>query len=156
MNEWNNWRLFLACWWYLTATQSSSKGQDSGWHLDDDYWLNQCVIVYSSGSSNGSVLVYNLTSGLVHKELSVHSCEVRWGTPFFCGGDDVNITVAYKIQCIFFLIDLKKKTFLRHLVFEWASGKKPWPLMCRYIRCWVFYPGAPKCSDFSLTSVWRC
>ncbi|KAK3553820.1 hypothetical protein QTP70_012214 [Hemibagrus guttatus] len=30
-----------------------------------------------SGSSNGSVLVYNLTSGLLHKELSVHSCEVR-------------------------------------------------------------------------------
>ncbi|KAF7710967.1 hypothetical protein HF521_009839 [Silurus meridionalis] len=29
------------------------------------------------GSSNGSVLVYNLTSGLLHKELSVHSCEVR-------------------------------------------------------------------------------
>ncbi|XP_051506829.1 WD repeat-containing protein 11 isoform X2 [Myxocyprinus asiaticus] len=29
------------------------------------------------GTSNGSVLVYNLTSGLLHKELSVHSCEVR-------------------------------------------------------------------------------
>lgn len=29
------------------------------------------------GSSNGSVLVYNLTSGLLHKELSVHACEVR-------------------------------------------------------------------------------
>uniref|UniRef100_A0A8C6ULV9 WD repeat domain 11 n=1 Tax=Neogobius melanostomus TaxID=47308 RepID=A0A8C6ULV9_9GOBI len=29
------------------------------------YWLN------------GSVLCYNLTSGLLHKELSVHSCEVR-------------------------------------------------------------------------------
>ncbi|MEQ2159181.1 hypothetical protein GOODEAATRI_020054, partial [Goodea atripinnis] len=28
-------------------------------------------------TSNGSVLVYNLTSGLLHKELSVHSCEVR-------------------------------------------------------------------------------
>ncbi|XP_072292622.1 WD repeat-containing protein 11 [Eucyclogobius newberryi] len=31
----------------------------------------------ASGTSNGSVLVYNLTSGLLHKELSVHSCEVR-------------------------------------------------------------------------------
>ncbi|KAL4641298.1 WD repeat-containing protein 11 [Arapaima gigas] len=29
------------------------------------------------GTSNGSVLIYNLTSGLLHKELSVHSCEVR-------------------------------------------------------------------------------
>ncbi|CAL9687234.1 unnamed protein product [Knipowitschia caucasica] len=29
------------------------------------------------GTSNGSVLVYNLTSGLLHKELGVHSCEVR-------------------------------------------------------------------------------
>lgn len=31
----------------------------------------------AAGTSNGSVLVYNLTSGLLHKELSVHSCEVR-------------------------------------------------------------------------------
>uniref|UniRef100_A0A8C6UNZ9 WD repeat domain 11 n=1 Tax=Neogobius melanostomus TaxID=47308 RepID=A0A8C6UNZ9_9GOBI len=30
-----------------------------------------------TGTSNGSVLCYNLTSGLLHKELSVHSCEVR-------------------------------------------------------------------------------
>ncbi|XP_036121102.1 WD repeat-containing protein 11 isoform X2 [Molossus molossus] len=29
------------------------------------------------GTGNGSVLVYHLTSGLLHKELSVHSCEVR-------------------------------------------------------------------------------
>uniref|UniRef100_A0A670ID18 WD repeat-containing protein 11 n=1 Tax=Podarcis muralis TaxID=64176 RepID=A0A670ID18_PODMU len=29
------------------------------------------------GTSNGSVLVYNLTSGLLHKELSIHSCEVK-------------------------------------------------------------------------------
>ncbi|XP_072335440.1 WD repeat-containing protein 11 [Scyliorhinus torazame] len=29
------------------------------------------------GTSNGSVLVYHLTSGLVHKELSIHSCEVK-------------------------------------------------------------------------------
>ncbi|XP_066549103.1 WD repeat-containing protein 11 [Amia ocellicauda] len=29
------------------------------------------------GTSNGSVLVYNLTSGLLHKELSVHACEVK-------------------------------------------------------------------------------
>lgn len=30
------------------------------------------------GTSNGSVLVYHLTSGLLHKELSIHSCEVKW------------------------------------------------------------------------------
>uniref|UniRef100_A0ABI7WRX8 WD repeat domain 11 n=1 Tax=Felis catus TaxID=9685 RepID=A0ABI7WRX8_FELCA len=29
------------------------------------------------GTGNGSVLVYHLTSGLLHKELSVHSCEVK-------------------------------------------------------------------------------
>ncbi|XP_048448926.1 WD repeat-containing protein 11-like [Rhincodon typus] len=29
------------------------------------------------GTSNGSVLVYHLTSGLIHKELSIHSCEVK-------------------------------------------------------------------------------
>uniref|UniRef100_H3AKR3 WD repeat-containing protein 11 n=1 Tax=Latimeria chalumnae TaxID=7897 RepID=H3AKR3_LATCH len=29
------------------------------------------------GTSNGSVLVYHLTSGLLHKELSIHSCEVK-------------------------------------------------------------------------------
>ncbi|EPY74697.1 WD repeat-containing protein 11 [Camelus ferus] len=29
------------------------------------------------GTGNGSVLVYHLTSGLLHKELSIHSCEVR-------------------------------------------------------------------------------
>ncbi|XP_068114117.1 WD repeat-containing protein 11 [Hyperolius riggenbachi] len=29
------------------------------------------------GTSNGSVFVYNLTSGLLHKELNIHSCEVR-------------------------------------------------------------------------------
>lgn len=31
----------------------------------------------AAGTGNGSILVYNLTSGLLHKELSVHSCEVR-------------------------------------------------------------------------------
>lgn len=35
------------------------------------------LFLFFSGTSNGSVLVYNLTSGLLHKELSVHSCEVR-------------------------------------------------------------------------------
>ncbi|KAG8541485.1 hypothetical protein GDO81_028929 [Engystomops pustulosus] len=30
-----------------------------------------------SGTSNGSVFVYDLTSGLLHKELNIHSCEVR-------------------------------------------------------------------------------
>lgn len=34
--------------------------------------------IMSLGTSNGSVLVYHLTSGLLHKELSVHSCEVKW------------------------------------------------------------------------------
>lgn len=29
------------------------------------------------GTSNGSVLVYHLTSGLLYKELSIHSCEVK-------------------------------------------------------------------------------
>ncbi|XP_073934293.1 WD repeat-containing protein 11 isoform X2 [Castor canadensis] len=29
------------------------------------------------GTSNGSVLVYHLNNGLLHKELSVHSCEVK-------------------------------------------------------------------------------
>ncbi|XP_015672733.1 WD repeat-containing protein 11 [Protobothrops mucrosquamatus] len=29
------------------------------------------------GTSNGSVLVYNLTSGYLYKELSIHSCEVK-------------------------------------------------------------------------------
>ncbi|XP_043912007.1 WD repeat-containing protein 11 [Protopterus annectens] len=29
------------------------------------------------GTSNGSVFIYNLTSGLVYKELSIHSCEVK-------------------------------------------------------------------------------
>ncbi|XP_059803789.1 WD repeat-containing protein 11 isoform X2 [Hypanus sabinus] len=29
------------------------------------------------GTSNGSVLIYHLTSGLLYKELSIHSCEVR-------------------------------------------------------------------------------
>ncbi|XP_038613665.1 WD repeat-containing protein 11 isoform X2 [Tachyglossus aculeatus] len=29
------------------------------------------------GTSTGSVLVYHLTSGLLHKELSIHSCEVK-------------------------------------------------------------------------------
>ncbi|KAI3363031.1 hypothetical protein L3Q82_011694, partial [Scortum barcoo] len=42
-------------------------------------FLTHCSLplFFFSGTSNGSVLVYNLTSGLLHKELSVHSCEVR-------------------------------------------------------------------------------
>uniref|UniRef100_A0A8C5HBB2 WD repeat-containing protein 11 n=1 Tax=Gouania willdenowi TaxID=441366 RepID=A0A8C5HBB2_GOUWI len=39
--------------------------------------INHYQPLLASGTSNGSVLVYNLTSGLLHKELSVHSCEVR-------------------------------------------------------------------------------
>lgn len=38
------------------------------------FFIAFCLL---SGTSNGSVLMYNLTSGLLHKELSVHSCEVR-------------------------------------------------------------------------------
>ncbi|KPP76937.1 hypothetical protein Z043_103676, partial [Scleropages formosus] len=34
-------------------------------------------LLHGQCTSNGSVLIYNLTSGLLHKELSVHSCEVR-------------------------------------------------------------------------------
>ncbi|KAM3863409.1 WD repeat-containing protein 11 [Diretmus argenteus] len=39
--------------------------------------INHYQPLLAIGTSNGSVLVYNLTSGLLHKELSVHSCEVR-------------------------------------------------------------------------------
>ncbi|XP_057216300.1 WD repeat-containing protein 11-like isoform X2 [Triplophysa rosa] len=39
--------------------------------------INHYQPLLAVGTSNGSVLVYNLTSGLLHKELSVHSCEVR-------------------------------------------------------------------------------
>ncbi|XP_026164783.1 WD repeat-containing protein 11 [Mastacembelus armatus] len=39
--------------------------------------INYYQPLLAVGTSNGSVLVYNLTSGLLHKELSVHSCEVR-------------------------------------------------------------------------------
>ncbi|XP_003963749.1 WD repeat-containing protein 11 [Takifugu rubripes] len=39
--------------------------------------INHYQPLLSVGTSNGSVLVYNLTSGLLYKELSVHSCEVR-------------------------------------------------------------------------------
>uniref|UniRef100_A0A8C3GAR1 WD repeat-containing protein 11 n=1 Tax=Cyclopterus lumpus TaxID=8103 RepID=A0A8C3GAR1_CYCLU len=39
--------------------------------------INNYQPLLAIGTSNGSVLVYNLTSGLLHKELSVHSCEVR-------------------------------------------------------------------------------
>ncbi|KFP24981.1 WD repeat-containing protein 11, partial [Colius striatus] len=33
--------------------------------------------ILAVGTSNGSVLVFHLTSGLLHKELSIHSCEVK-------------------------------------------------------------------------------
>ncbi|KAJ8346552.1 hypothetical protein SKAU_G00279530 [Synaphobranchus kaupii] len=36
-----------------------------------------CPHSTKQSTSNGSILVYNLTGGLLHKELSVHSCEVR-------------------------------------------------------------------------------
>ncbi|XP_036402686.1 WD repeat-containing protein 11 [Megalops cyprinoides] len=39
--------------------------------------INHYQPLLAVGTSNGSVLVYNLTGGLLHKELSVHSCEVR-------------------------------------------------------------------------------
>uniref|UniRef100_A0A8C8DL18 WD repeat-containing protein 11 n=1 Tax=Oryzias sinensis TaxID=183150 RepID=A0A8C8DL18_9TELE len=39
--------------------------------------INHYQPLLAAGTSNGSILVYNLTSGLLHKELSVHSCEVR-------------------------------------------------------------------------------
>ncbi|XP_008325785.1 WD repeat-containing protein 11 [Cynoglossus semilaevis] len=39
--------------------------------------INHYQPLLAVGTSNGSVLVYNLTSGLLFKELSVHTCEVR-------------------------------------------------------------------------------
>ncbi|KAH0623694.1 hypothetical protein JD844_006753 [Phrynosoma platyrhinos] len=39
--------------------------------------IRQYEPLLAVGTSNGSVLVYNLTSGLLHKELSIHSCEVK-------------------------------------------------------------------------------
>ncbi|KAA8590075.1 hypothetical protein FQN60_014009 [Etheostoma spectabile] len=39
--------------------------------------INHYQPLLAVGTSNGSVLVFNLTSGLLHKDLSVHSCEVR-------------------------------------------------------------------------------
>ncbi|MGH0115855.1 UNVERIFIED_CONTAM: hypothetical protein FKN15_054211 [Acipenser sinensis] len=39
--------------------------------------INQYQPLLAVGTSNGSVLVYHLTSGLLHKELSIHSCEVK-------------------------------------------------------------------------------
>ncbi|XP_064788042.1 WD repeat-containing protein 11 isoform X1 [Oncorhynchus masou masou] len=39
--------------------------------------INHYQPLLAVGTSNGSVLVYNLTSGLLHKDLSVHSCEVK-------------------------------------------------------------------------------
>ncbi|KAM6346944.1 WD repeat-containing protein 11 isoform 6-T7 [Alca torda] len=39
--------------------------------------INQYEPILAVGTSNGSVLVFHLTSGLLHKELSIHSCEVK-------------------------------------------------------------------------------
>ncbi|XP_065602451.1 WD repeat-containing protein 11 isoform X3 [Cyrtonyx montezumae] len=39
--------------------------------------IKQYEPLLAVGTSNGSVLVFHLTSGLLHKELSIHSCEVR-------------------------------------------------------------------------------
>ncbi|XP_078500058.1 WD repeat-containing protein 11 isoform X1 [Lissotriton helveticus] len=39
--------------------------------------LKQYQPLVAIGTSNGSVLIYHLTTGLLHKELNVHSCEVR-------------------------------------------------------------------------------
>ncbi|XP_009324305.1 PREDICTED: WD repeat-containing protein 11 [Pygoscelis adeliae] len=39
--------------------------------------IKQYEPILAVGTSNGSVLVFHLTSGLLHKELSIHSCEVK-------------------------------------------------------------------------------
>uniref|UniRef100_A0A6I8Q846 WD repeat-containing protein 11 n=1 Tax=Xenopus tropicalis TaxID=8364 RepID=A0A6I8Q846_XENTR len=39
--------------------------------------ITQYKPLMAVGTSTGSILVYNLTSGLLHKELNIHSCEVR-------------------------------------------------------------------------------
>ncbi|KFV74400.1 WD repeat-containing protein 11, partial [Struthio camelus australis] len=39
--------------------------------------IKQYEPLLAVGTSNGSVLVFNLTSGLLHKEISIHSCEVK-------------------------------------------------------------------------------
>ncbi|CAH2322762.1 WD repeat-containing 11 [Pelobates cultripes] len=39
--------------------------------------ITQYKPLLAVGTSNGSVFVYNLTSGLLHKELNIHSCEVK-------------------------------------------------------------------------------
>uniref|UniRef100_A0A8C9L808 WD repeat-containing protein 11 n=1 Tax=Pavo cristatus TaxID=9049 RepID=A0A8C9L808_PAVCR len=39
--------------------------------------IKQYEPLLAVGTSNGSVLVFHLTSGLLHKELSIHSCEVK-------------------------------------------------------------------------------
>ncbi|XP_026525467.1 WD repeat-containing protein 11 [Notechis scutatus] len=39
--------------------------------------IKQYQPLLAVGTSNGSVLVYNLTSGYLYKELSIHSCEVK-------------------------------------------------------------------------------
>ncbi|XP_041317067.1 WD repeat-containing protein 11 [Pyrgilauda ruficollis] len=39
--------------------------------------IKQYEPILAVGTSNGSVLVFHLTSGLLHKELSIHTCEVK-------------------------------------------------------------------------------
>ncbi|NXX92969.1 WDR11 protein, partial [Centropus bengalensis] len=39
--------------------------------------IKQYEPILAVGTSNGSVLVFHLTSGILHKELSIHSCEVK-------------------------------------------------------------------------------
>ncbi|XP_062436309.1 WD repeat-containing protein 11 isoform X1 [Rhea pennata] len=39
--------------------------------------IKQYEPLLAVGTSNGSVLVFHLTSGLLHKEISIHSCEVK-------------------------------------------------------------------------------
>ncbi|NXK96767.1 WDR11 protein, partial [Formicarius rufipectus] len=39
--------------------------------------IKQYEPILAVGTSNGSVLVFHLTSGVLHKELSIHSCEVK-------------------------------------------------------------------------------
>lgn len=59
--------------------------------------------IISIGTSNGSVLVYHLTSGLLHKELSVHSCEVKWVCR--CDIDITNIRILEKSSGTIFYIE---------------------------------------------------
>lgn len=75
----SHWHAFL---WSCLKVDAAKK--ITVWLVTSHLSVSVCLIFMGSalcplfsGTSNGSVLVYNLTSGLLHKELSVHSCEVR-------------------------------------------------------------------------------